>query len=117
MDDFIPLEYKGKEKHLCDPKAKPHKWSLRFSTGLPTLVMFIFLTKCGYLISHTFVELKEQSRKRLKEEGTREGVKVGQGARSVLLGIRVNLLLSWQQRPKSLRQLPVCAEYYAAVPY
>lgn len=80
MDDFIPLEHKCKAKHKTPsgtPKAKPYKRSLRFSTGLHTLVMFIVLIRFGYLISHTFVELREQSRNRLKEEGIHEEVKVG----------------------------------------
>ena len=66
------------------------------------------------LVSHTSVEWKEQSKNRLKRENIRAGVKTVWAARNVLLGIRVHLLSSCQQRPKTLRQSPTYVGYYAS---
>lgn len=85
-----------------------------FSIGLLTLVAFIFLVKSSYLVSQTLVELKEQSKSRLKED-IRERIKFDGAARDVFLKIKVNLLSSWQQRPETLRQSHTYFGYYTTV--
>lgn len=104
---------------LWDPKARSHKSSLKFSIGLLTSAVFIFFIRCGNLVSHTFVESKEQSKNRLKEKYICEGVKLGWEASRVLLMLssatRIYLLSSWQQN-KTLRQSPAYVGYYATAP-
>lgn len=78
MDNFIPLDHKCREKPPSGtPNPNATNGHLRSSLASMLLKHSYFLIKFGYLTSHTFVELKEQSRNSLKEEGIHEGVKVG----------------------------------------
>lgn len=81
----------------------------------PAYSCCIYIPYQDWLSHFTFVELREQSKKRLEEEDICEGVKVGWAARS-MLKIRVNFLSFWQQRSKTLRQSPTYVGYYATVP-